>query len=79
MGWACISEPCFKKADVEDRPFMGSVMVVRDVSPESVYQRLSSDMFITEGIWNWKAAKVLPFNSLMRLPPSKIAHDKTCR
>ena len=54
-------------------------MVVRDVSPESVYQRLSSDMFITEGIWNWKAAKVLPFNSLMRLPPSKIAHDKTCR
>lgn len=48
---------------------MGSVMVVRDVSRENIYKRLSTDLFITEGIWNWEKAKVLPFNTVMRQPP----------
>lgn len=48
---------------------MGSVMVVRDVSRENIFKRLSTDLFITEGIWNWEKATVMPFNTVMRQPP----------
>ncbi|KAF5655430.1 YCII-related domain-containing protein [Fusarium heterosporum] len=68
------TQPCVKNPEKEDRPFMGSVMVLRDVVRDDIYKLLESDLFIQEGIWDWENVKIFPFQSPSQTPQSKIAH-----
>lgn len=53
------------------RPFKGSVMVVNDVSKEQIWERLKSDPYIQERIWDLDNARVIPFVTNMRRTPKK--------
>jgi uncharacterized protein YciI len=70
VSWAgpVFSEPCIRNKAKEDRPFMGSIMVVNDESPEKIYEKLRTDPFIQEGIWDWEKVEILPFKTATRTP-----------
>lgn len=65
------TQPCVKNPEGEDRPFMGSVMVLRDVTRDNIYKLLESDLFIQEGIWDWENVKIFPFQSQVQTPHFK--------
>ncbi|KAL4870566.1 hypothetical protein BDV12DRAFT_195290 [Aspergillus spectabilis] len=56
------------KGSIEDRPFIGSVMVVNDTGAEAIREKLKSDIYTKEGIWDWENAEILPFQTLQRTP-----------
>jgi hypothetical protein len=58
----------FVKGPVENRPFVGSVMIVNDTDAESIREKLKSDIYTQEGIWDWENAEILPFHTLERTP-----------
>lgn len=72
VSWAgpVFREPCIrtKPGEKEERKFMGSVMVVNDVSKQGIYDKLKSDPFIVEGIWDWENVEILPFRTMERTP-----------
>lgn len=51
------------------RPFRGSVMVVKEESPEKILKKLSEDMFVKEQIWDLGKTQFIPFRTESRLPP----------
>lgn len=74
-GYVSWAGPVFREACIrttpgekEDRKFMGSVMIVNDTSRENIYDKLKSDPFIVEGIWDWEKAEVLAFRTVERTP-----------
>ena len=52
--------------DVTKRPFKGSVMVVNDNNWGDFMQKVQSDIYIKEGIWDLEKASFIPFRTLMR-------------
>ncbi|CAI7584776.1 unnamed protein product [Penicillium manginii] len=58
----------FVKGAVENRPFVGSVMIVNDTDPEAIRAKLKLDIYTQERIWDWENAEILPFHTLERSP-----------
>lgn len=61
--------PLFEKhvdAGAPQRPFKGSAMVVNEASREAFEQKIASDVYVKEGIWDIKKAQVLSFRTTMR-------------
>ncbi|KAL2851008.1 hypothetical protein BJY01DRAFT_233071 [Aspergillus pseudoustus] len=58
----------FVKGPVENRPFVGSVMIVNDTDAEAIRAKLKSDIYTQERIWDWENAEILPFHTLERIP-----------
>jgi hypothetical protein len=56
----------FIKGPVENRPFVGSVMIVNNTDAESIRSKLKSDIYTQEGIWDWENSDSLPFHTLER-------------
>lgn len=52
--------------DISKRPFKGSVMVVNEESWEGFIQKVQSDPYIKENIWDLEKAQCIPFCTLMR-------------
>jgi uncharacterized protein YciI len=44
-------------AEALQRPFKGSAMVLNDKSREAFQQKVASDFYVQEGIWDIKKAK----------------------
>ncbi|KAJ5874367.1 uncharacterized protein N7529_002797 [Penicillium soppii] len=53
---------------VENRPFVGSVMIVNNTDAESIRSKLKSDIYTQEGIWDLENSENLPFHMLERTP-----------
>ncbi|KAL3433436.1 hypothetical protein BDV09DRAFT_171969 [Aspergillus tetrazonus] len=72
--WVTWAGPIFEKHTFPGnprRPFKGSVMVVNDVGKEQIWERLKSDPYIQERIWDLDNARVIPFVTNMRRTPKK--------
>jgi hypothetical protein len=54
------------------RPFKGSVMVVNATGPESILEKLRSDPYIQENIWNLKKTEFIPFKTHFRISESAV-------
>ncbi|KAL4874721.1 hypothetical protein BJY04DRAFT_224704 [Aspergillus karnatakaensis] len=69
VSWAgpIFARACEKGA-VEDRPFIGSVMVVNDTGADAIREKLKEDVYTREEIWDWDNAEILPFRTLQRIP-----------
>ncbi|KAH8693931.1 hypothetical protein BGW36DRAFT_383996 [Talaromyces proteolyticus] len=68
-GWVSWAGPVFDKHTFPGnprRPFKGSVMVVNDVSKEAIWDRLKSDPYVQEKIWDMDKARVIPFVTKFR-------------
>lgn len=48
------------------RPFKGSAIVLNDRDRESIVNRLSGDVYVTERIWDLDNALIVPFRTLRR-------------
>ncbi|KAL3421677.1 ycii-related domain protein [Phlyctema vagabunda] len=59
------------------RPFVGSVIVMNAPSVEAVRKTLEKDIFVTQGIWDWEAVKILPFETTLRKPVEKAGSFET--
>ncbi|OJI99589.1 hypothetical protein ASPVEDRAFT_81194 [Aspergillus versicolor CBS 583.65] len=62
----------FVKGPVENRPFVGSVMIVNDTDPEAIRAKLKLDIYTQERIWDWENAEILPFHTLERSPAELV-------
>ncbi|KAL4874538.1 hypothetical protein BJY04DRAFT_211996 [Aspergillus karnatakaensis] len=72
--WVTWAGPIFEKHTFPGnprRPFKGSVMVINDVGKEQIWERLRSDPYIQERIWDLDNARVIPFVTNMRRTPPK--------
>ncbi|RAL06661.1 uncharacterized protein BO97DRAFT_287926 [Aspergillus homomorphus CBS 101889] len=72
--WVTWAGPVFEKHTFPGnprRPFKGSVMVINDVGKEQIWERLKSDPYIQEKIWDLENARVIPFVTNMRRTPQK--------
>lgn len=59
--------PIFEKhidADITKRPFKGSVMVVNEQSWDGFMEKVQTDMYIKERIWDLEKTKFIPFRTL---------------
>ncbi|KAK8104651.1 uncharacterized protein PG998_011684 [Apiospora kogelbergensis] len=68
-GYVSWAGPVFEKhvdADISKRPFKGSVMVVNEGSWEALMERLKSDPYIQEKIWDLGKTSFIPFRTIMR-------------
>lgn len=52
----------------ENRPFIGSVMVVNAADQGEIKATLEKDLFVKEGIWDWDTVQILPFKTTFRRP-----------
>lgn len=43
-------------------------MVVNDTDPQSIREKLKSDIYTQQGIWDWARAEILPFRTLQSNP-----------
>lgn len=48
------------------RPFKGSVMVVNDRNRQGFLDKIQSDVYIRDGVWNIYEAQVMYFRTLLR-------------
>nr|ANF07294.1 YCII-related domain protein [Paecilomyces fulvus] len=67
-GYVSWAGPLFEKhvsGDVQ-RPFKGSAMVVNEQNREGFIQKIASDVYVKEGIWDLERAQVIPFRTTMR-------------
>ncbi|PYH46506.1 uncharacterized protein BP01DRAFT_355518 [Aspergillus saccharolyticus JOP 1030-1] len=72
--WVTWAGPVFEKHTFPGnprRPFKGSVMVINEVGKEQIWDRLKSDPYIQEKIWDLENARVIPFVTNMRRTPQK--------
>lgn len=59
--------PIFDKhvdVDITKRPFKGSVMVVNEKSWDGFMEKVQTDMYIKERIWDLEKTKFIPFRTL---------------
>jgi hypothetical protein len=59
--------PIFDKhvdVDITKRPFKGSVMVVNEQSWDGFMEKVQTDMYIKERIWDLEKTKFIPFRTL---------------
>ncbi len=54
-------------AEIPKRPFKGSVMVVNEKTWDGFLDKVGSDMYIKEKIWNLEKTQFIPFRTLMRV------------
>jgi acetyltransferase-like isoleucine patch superfamily enzyme len=47
-------------------PFKGSVMVVNDRNRQGLLDKIQSDVYIRDGVWNMHEAQVMPFWTLLQ-------------
>lgn len=65
------SGPLFQRpvpVDHPRRPFCGSIMVVNDETPRSIFTKLSSDIYVKEDIWNMEDTRIFSMRTLKRRP-----------
>ena len=48
------------------RPFKGSAMVVNEEVKEGLMEKLASDIYVKEKVWDVENALVVPFRTIMR-------------
>jgi hypothetical protein len=48
------------------RPFKGSVMVVNDRNHQGFLDKIQSDVYIRDGVWNIHEAQMMYFRTLLR-------------
>lgn len=53
-------------ADISQRPFKGSVIVVNEKDWGGFVKTVQSDVYVKEKIWDLKRASFIPFRTLMR-------------
>ncbi|CAJ0546951.1 Ff.00g015780.m01.CDS01 [Fusarium sp. VM40] len=66
-GYVSWAGPIFEKhidADITKRPFKGSVMVVNEQSWDGFMEKVQTDMYIKERIWDLEKTKFIPFRTL---------------
>ncbi|KAK9418681.1 putative YCII-related domain-containing protein [Seiridium unicorne] len=70
-GYVSWAGPIFEEhidADISKRPFKGSVMVVNDNDWSGFMEKVKSDIYVKERIWDMDKASFIPFRTLMRRP-----------
>lgn len=67
--------PLFEKHVSKDvqRPFKGSAMVVNERNKDGFIQKIASDVYVKEGIWDLEKAQVIPFRTTMRWQTAKAS------
>ncbi|KAJ5199432.1 hypothetical protein N7491_000010 [Penicillium cf. griseofulvum] len=67
-GYVSWAGPLFEKHVNETihRPFKGSAMVVNEEVKDGLMEKLASDIYVKEKVWDVENALVVPFRTIMR-------------
>ncbi|KAF2740658.1 hypothetical protein EJ04DRAFT_507679 [Polyplosphaeria fusca] len=63
FGGAMLEEPV---KEGETPKMKGSAMLVGAKTKEEVVERLTKDIYVTGGVWDWNKVQIIPFKSALR-------------
>ncbi|KAF5020408.1 hypothetical protein F66182_7570 [Fusarium sp. NRRL 66182] len=66
-GYVSWAGPVFDQhvdADISKKPFKGSVMVINEGSWKGFMEKVGTDIYIKESIWDLKRTQFIPFRTL---------------
>ncbi|KAK6075815.1 hypothetical protein SCUP234_07616 [Seiridium cupressi] len=71
VSWAGPMFDAHVDKEVSQRPFKGSVMVVNEGSWDGFMDKVRSDPYVKEGIWDMENTAFIPFRTLVRRDAAK--------